>query len=216
MNRLAASTLSVAAIITVGTMIGQSGRTPAHADPAPKSVAPITGKWTIDPAHASVEFSIVHLGLDHVTGRFQTVSGSIVADAEHVGNSSVDVTIDASSLDTGNSMRDNDVKSKNYLDVADYPTITFKSTQVNKRHNGQYVAIGNLTIHGVTRTVVLPITVQGPITDPWGAKRAAFSTGVSINRVDYGVGGNDKMSDGSIMIGTDVSITINVETIPAK
>jgi len=182
---------------------------------APNAI-PLSGKWNFDPAHSSITFSIKHFGISEVHGRFDTFSGTIVADAAHPANSSVSVTIDANSINTDMAPRDADVKGKNYLDTADYPTITFKSTTVKKTGKGAFVAVGNLTIHGVTKVVSLPFTIAGPIKDPMGGTRIGIVTGTTVNRVAYGVGGDNKLADGSFAIGVDVPIEISIEAVPAS
>ena len=181
----------------------------------PAAPAPLTGTWTIDPVHTDIGFTIGHLGLSQVQGRFDTVSGTIVADKAHLANSSVQFTIQVDSVNTNNGMRDSDLKSKAYFDVATYPTITFQSTSVSKTATG-YAAVGNLTIKGVTKTISLPFKVEGPIVDPWGSSRIGIVTSTVIDRVAYGVGGNDKLSDGSWAIGKTVAVAISLEATAAK
>jgi polyisoprenoid-binding protein YceI len=176
--------------------------------------APLTGTWTIDPVHTSVTFSIGHLGLSQVQGRFDTASGTIVANKEHPSQSSVQFTIQTASVNTDNSFRDGDLKSKNYFDVADYPTITFQSTKVVATSTG-YIAYGDLTMHGVTRTVKLPFQIEGPILDPFGSSRIGVVTQAVVSRLDYGVGGNGTIMDGAFAIGKDADVSISLEATPA-
>jgi polyisoprenoid-binding protein YceI len=178
--------------------------------------APLAGIWTVDPVHTNVNFTISHLGLSEVRGSFDTVSGTIVADTKHPINSSVQFTIQVASVDTNSTMRDNDLKSKNYFDADTYPTITFQSTKVVKSKGGG-VAYGNLTIHGITRLVALPFTLEGPIVDPWGNSRIGIViNGIVISRLDYKVGGNDTISDGAFAIGKDATVDISLEATPSK
>jgi polyisoprenoid-binding protein YceI len=182
---------------------------------AAKTPAPLTGTWTIDPVHTNVNFTIGHLGLSHVQGRFDTVSGTIDANAKDLAKSSVQFTIQVASVNTNNGMRDGDLKSKNYFDADNYPTITYQSTKVIKAKSG-YVAIGNLTIHGITRTVALPFQIEGPIIDPWGNSRIGIVTHTIISRLDYKVGGNDTLTDGAFAIGKDATVDISLEATSAK
>ncbi|HEY3268963.1 MAG TPA: YceI family protein [Armatimonadota bacterium] len=179
-------------------------------------IAPLTGAWAVDPAHTNVNFAIRHFGISTVRGRFDDIAGAISADAAHPENSSVQFTMQAASVDTNVKMRDDDLRSANYFDVAKYPTLTFQSTKVRKGKRGSYVADGDLTIHGVTKAISLPFRVSGPIRDAFGGSRIGLETGIRLNRTDFGVGGTDKLANGAMDIGTDVDVTISLEAIPAK
>ena len=167
-----------------------------------------TGTWQIDPNHSTAQFAVKHLGVSTVRGAFTKVSGSATYDAANPSKDSVDVTIDASSVDTRVQMRDNDLRSPNFFDVQKYPTITFKSKQAKSAGSGKLQLVGDLTIHGVTKEVVLD--VDGPsaqIKDPWGNQRIGASATTKINRNDFGI----KSLPG--VIGDDISITIDTELI---
>jgi polyisoprenoid-binding protein YceI len=124
------------------------------------------------------------------------------------------VTIPADTIDTDVKMRDDDLRSDHYFDVAKYPTITFASTAVSHKKGDRYEATGNLTIHGVTKQVTLPFEVYGPIKDPFGSPRFGLSTHIVVDRLDYGVGAADKLTGGQLAEGRDVDIHINLEAIP--
>jgi polyisoprenoid-binding protein YceI len=209
------SFLAVPIIIAV-VAIGTSAFAQAPAPAVPEKPASLTGTWSVDPVHTSVTFTIPHFGISSVPGRFDEASGTIIAVTDHPEKSSVQFTIQTASLNTNNTYRDNDVKSKNYLDVATYPTITFQSTSVSKAGHGTFVAVGNLTMHGVTKQISLPFTLMGPILDPFGSSRIGVETHIVLSRLDYGVGGNDQLADGSFAIGKDVDVTIDLEATPAK
>ena len=171
------------------------------------------GTWQIDPNHSSAQFSVKHLGVSTVRGAFTKVSGSAKYDPADPAKSSVDVTIDASSVDTRVQMRDNDLRSPNFLDVQKYPAITFKSKQTKAAGNGKLQIVGDLSIHGVTKEVVLD--VEGPsaqMKDPWGNQRIGASATTKINRQDFGI----TYLPG--VVGDDLTITIDTELIqpPAK
>ena len=183
---------------------------------APAAAIPLTGTWTIDPAHTNVNFGIRHFGISQVRGRFDDVAGTIVADAAHPEQSSVQVTIQSASINTNVKMRDDDLRSANYFDAAKYPQITFQSTKVEKAKDGGFIADGNLTIHGVTKTVALPFHVSGPIKDPFGGTRFGLETEVHLNRIDYGVGNGQTIANGDFAEGKDVDVVISVEAVPAK
>ena len=166
------------------------------------------GTWQIDPNHSTAQFAVKHLGVSTVRGAFTKVSGSATYDPAAPSKSIVDVTIDASSVDTRVQMRDNDLRSPNFLDVQKYPTITFKSKQAKAVGAGKLQIVGDLTIHGVTKEVVLD--VDGPsaaIKDPWGNQRIGASASTKVNRKDFGVNGAPGV------VGDDISITIDTELI---
>ena len=157
--------------------------------------------------HSTAQFSVRHLGISTVRGAFTKVSGSASYDPADPGKTTLDASIDASSVDTRVEMRDNDLRSPNFLEVQKYPTITFHSKQV-KASAGKLQITGDLTIHGVTKEVVLD--VDGPssaIKDPWGNQRIGASATTKINRMDFGVKGAPGL------VGDEISITIDVELI---
>ena len=171
-----------------------------------------TSTWQIDPNHSSAQFAVKHLGLSTVRGAFTKVNGAVELDSSDVTKSSVTVTIDAASVDTRVENRDKDLRSDHFFDVEKYPTITFKSTKVEQVSPGQLKVTGDLTIHGTTKSVVLD--VEGPTLpakDPWGNQRVAASATTKVNRQDYGVKWNATMDNGGLVVGNDVTITIDVE-----
>jgi polyisoprenoid-binding protein YceI len=166
------------------------------------------GTWQIDPNHSSAQFSVKHLGVSTVRGAFTKVSGTAKYDPADPAKDSVDVTIDAASVDTRVQMRDNDLKSPNFLDVQKYPTIVFHSKKATAAGTGKLQIVGDLTIHGVTKEVVLD--VDGPsaqIKDPWGNQRIGASATTKINRQDFGI----TYLPG--VVGDDLTITIDTELI---
>jgi polyisoprenoid-binding protein YceI len=189
----------------------------AHAQ-APATGGPLqtTGTWNVDPAHTSVNFAIRHFGISLVHGRFDKFAGTIVANAEHPEKSSVQFAIQADSIDTNVKMRDDDLRGANYFDVAKFPQITFQSTGIKTVKKGDYVAVGNLTMHGVTKEISLPFHPMGPIKDRSGGSRAGLVTELRLSRLDYGVGGSMPMDNGEMPIGKDVDISISLEAVSAK
>ena len=179
-----------------------------------------TTTYKIDPRHSSAQFGVTHLMLSTVRGEFRSMNGTVVVDDGDVTKSSVEVTIDATTIDTREPDRDKDLKSPNFFDVAKYPTITFKSTKVENGAPGHLKITGDLTIHGATKSVVLDVTVpKPPIKDPWGLQRTAVSGGTKINRQDFGLTYSKTLDNGGLVIGNDVDITLDVEMIvppPAK
>jgi polyisoprenoid-binding protein YceI len=173
-----------------------------------------TTTWQIDPAHTAAGFSVKHMMIATVRGQFKGVTGTVNWDDQDISNSIVDVTIDASTVDTGEPKRDADLKSANFFDVANYPTITFKSTKIERISAAKMKVAGNLTIHGITKPVVLDVEgPSGAIKDPYGKTRVALNATTTVNRMDYGVKWNAKMDGGGIVVGDDVSINIDLEMI---
>lgn len=162
--------------------------------------------WKIDPQHSAAQFSVKHLGISTVRGAFTKVSGTLLYDPNNPGRSSIHTTIEAASVDTRVDMRDNDLRSANYLDVQKYPTITFQSKKIEAAGEGKLKVTGDLTMHGVTKEVVLD--VDGPsaeMKDPWGNQRIGASAATKINRMDFGVAGAPGI------VGDDINITIDIE-----
>jgi polyisoprenoid-binding protein YceI len=180
---------------------------------AVSSPAAIT-TWQIDPAHTAAGFSVKHMMIASVRGQFKGVTGTVNWDDQDISNSVVDVTIDANTVDTGEPKRDADLKSANFFDVAHYPTITFKSTKIERISAAKMKVAGNLTIHGITKPVVLDVEgPSGAVKDPWGNTRVALNATTTVNRMDYGVKWNAKMDGGGIVVGDDVNINIDLEMI---
>lgn len=173
-----------------------------------------TTTYQIDPRHSSADFGVTHLMISTVRGEFHGVTGTVVVDDGNLANSSVNVTIDATTVDTREPDRDKHLKSDAFFDVAKYPTITFKSTKVEKNADGSLRVTGDLTIRGVTRTATLTASAPKPaIKDPWGLQRTAASASAKINRQDFGVSWNQKLDGGGVVVGDDVNITLDVEMI---
>ena len=166
------------------------------------------GTWQIDPNHSAAQFSVRHLGVSTVRGAFTKVSGTAKYDPADPSKTSLDATIEANSVDTRVEMRDNDLRSPHFLEVEKYPTITFHSKQAKAAGEGKVQVTGDLTIHGVTKQVVLD--VDGPsaaIKDPWGNQRIGASATTKINRNDFGVSGAPGV------VGDEITITIDAELI---
>src|ERR1700738_804147 len=168
----------------------------------------------IDPNHSAAQFAVRHLAISTVRGAFTKVSGTVQLDDKDIGKSTVDVTIDAASVDTRVPYRDKDLRSERFFDVEKYPTLTLKSTKVEQTEPGKLKVTGDLTIHGVTKQVILDVGgPTRPLKDPWGNQRAAANATTKINRQDFGVKWNAKMDSGGLVVGDDVAITIDVELV---
>lgn len=175
------------------------------------SAAAQAGTWKIDPNHSSAQFAVRHMGVSTVRGAFTKVSGSATYDPSDPGKTSLEATIDPNSVDTRVEMRDKDLRSPNFLDVQKYPTITFKSKQAKAAGDGKLQITGDLTIHGVTKEVVLDVDgPSAPIKDPMGNQRIGASATTKVNRKDFGVNG------APAMVGDDITITIDAELIQPK
>jgi polyisoprenoid-binding protein YceI len=173
----------------------------------------IAGTWEIDPVHSEVSFVVRHMVVSKVRGRFERFSGTIETD-EDLSRSSVNVTIDASSISTSEPNRDNHVRSADFLDVETFPNITFHSTGVRSDH-GAYLVDGELTIRGVTRPVTLDVELNGFTPDPYGGTRTGFSATTEINRHDFGVSFNGPIpgTDNAMVLSDKVDLTLEVEAV---
>ncbi len=169
--------------------------------------------WTIDPAHTSVEFSVKHLMITTVKGRFAGVKGTVTIDEEDLAGSEVEVTIDASSIDTREEQRDAHLRSADFLAVETFPTITFKSRRISDVAGDSFKVIGDLIIRGVSREVVLDVTSEGRATDPWGGDRAAFDATTKIKRSDFGLTWNQALETGGVLVGDELKISLDLQVI---
>jgi polyisoprenoid-binding protein YceI len=173
----------------------------------------VAGTWDIDTVHSEVSFVVRHLVVSKVRGRFDRFSGTIVTD-ENLDRSSVNVTIDASSINTNEPNRDNHVRSADFLDVEHFPNITFRSTAV-RNEGGRFFVDGELTIRGETRPVTLDVEANGFTPDLRGGTRAGFSASTEINRNDFGVSYNGPIpgTDNAMVLSDKVALTLEVEAL---
>ena len=169
--------------------------------------------WTIDPAHAEIAFAVRHLMISTVRGRFGAVTGTVTVNEQNPRDSKVDVTVDVGSIDTRQEMRDNHLRSPDFLDVEKYPTMHFVSKRIEGDLDREFRVFGDLTIRGVTREVALSATLEGRTRDPWGNERAGFSATGKINRHDFGLNWNQALETGGVMVGDEVKLAIDVELI---
>ena len=170
--------------------------------------------WQIDPAHSHVEFAVRHLMISTVKGAFGDVRGAVWVDESDARTVLVDVTIQVASIDTRQEQRDAHLRSADFFDAARFPTITFRSRMVEgNHHDSEFRLVGDLTIRGVTREVVLAVSNEGSLTDPWGAERAGFSAQGKIDRTDFGLTWNQALEAGGVVVGNEVKISIEVELV---
>lgn len=170
--------------------------------------------WELDPNHTGVHFKVKHLMVSSVRGDFEKFTGKIEYDPKNVLKSTADITIDAASINTRIAKRDEHLKSPDFLDVAKYPTITFKSTGVKKGKGGKLEMAGDLTIRGVTKPVVLKVDGPSKIAkDPMGNSHVGGSATTKISRKDFGLTWNKPLETGGVLVGDEVEITIDLELV---
>jgi polyisoprenoid-binding protein YceI len=173
-----------------------------------------TTTWNLDPVHSAAEFKVKHIS--NVKGQFVNLTGVLILDEANHSNSRVEVSIESASINTHDAQRDTHLKSPDFFDVEKFPTLSFKSTRMSRASSGELAVTGALTIRGVTRNVVF--TVEGPTApakDPWGNTRLGLSATTKINRKDFGLTWNAKLETGSILVGDEVTITLDVQFVKA-
>ena len=179
-------------------------------------LAASTDKYSFDGAHSSVGFDALHLGIFKAHGTFNKFDGTLNYDAKDVTKSSVEVSIDITSIDTRNEMRDKHLNSPDFFDSAKFPTGTFKSTKVEAGKDGKLKVTGDLTLRDVTKSVVLDAALLGSAEDDYGNHRLGFTATTTINRMDYGIAWNKVHKSGAVTVGPNIDIVISGEAIQAK
>ncbi len=172
--------------------------------------------WNIDTAHSQITFTVRHMVFAKVRGKFAKWSGTLQLDPQDLGKSQVAVTIDAASIDTSDGQRDGHLKSPDFFDVAQFPELSFKSRRVETRGAVKARIIGDLTLHGVTKEVVLDAEVSGRGKDPWGNERIGFSATTAVDRTDFGLKWNQALEAGGVLVGTKVDIDLELQVIKQK
>ncbi len=170
-----------------------------------------TTTWTLDRSHSQVKFSVSHLVIAEVTGRFTDFDVELQQGADDFSTAKIEATIKTASINTDQEKRDTHLRSDEFLNAEKYPTMTFKSTSIEKTGDRTYKVLGDLTIRDVTKPVVLDTRFNGTVVDPWGNTKAGFKARTTINRFDYGVLWRNAMSDGGLVAGKNVEITLLVE-----
>jgi polyisoprenoid-binding protein YceI len=179
------------------------------AQSAPAAAADL---YELDPVHSSVAFGVRHMVITTVKGKFNKFSGRMLYDPENLAQSSVEVKIEAASIDTDNEKRDGHLRSPDFLEVEKHPEIAFNSTRIEKSGDG-FVAHGQLTIRGVTKDVAIPFTLAGPVKDAWGGLRIGAEGQLTIDRRDWGLTWNQALEAGGVLVGNDVRIELNVQAV---
>jgi polyisoprenoid-binding protein YceI len=172
-----------------------------------------TDTWAIDAAHAELGFAVRHLMLSTVRGRFGAVNGTITVDENDPKSAKIDVTVDVASIDTRQEMRDNHLRSADFFDAANHPTMHFVSKRIEGDVTKTFKVIGDLTIRGTTREITLDVTFEGRAKDPWGNDRAGFSASGKLNRHDFGLNWNQALEAGGVTVGAEVKLTLDVEIV---
>ena len=175
-----------------------------------------TSTWKIEPVHSVAEFKVRHMMISNVKGQFAVITGSMMLDPNDITKSRIEASADAASINTRDAQRDAHLKSPDFFEVEKYPKVTFASTRVERKSEGELAVTGNLTIHGVTREVLFD--VEGPTPagkDPWGNTRIGLSATAKINRKDFGLNWNAALEAGGFLVGDEVTITLDVEFVKA-
>ncbi|GIN87723.1 polyisoprenoid-binding protein [Heyndrickxia sporothermodurans] len=169
-------------------------------------------KWTVDALHSGIDFSVKHMMVSKVKGAFQKFNAVIEAEPTDLTTATIDFTIDVASIDTRNNDRDNHLRSADFFDVEQFPTMTFKSTKIEKTGEDEYSVTGDVTLHGVTRQETFNATFEGLAKDPMsGAEKVGFSANGKIKRSDYGLTWNAALETGGVLVGDDIKVSIEIE-----
>jgi polyisoprenoid-binding protein YceI len=199
------TTVAAAALLPAGLVLAQA---PAPAAKAPAASGAET--WVVDRVHSEASFQVRHF-VSKVRGRFGDFDGTIQVNRAKPEASSVEFRIKATSIDTDNDRRDGHLRTADFFDVANHPEITFKSSKMVPRGQNTYDVTGAFTLHGVTKEIVVPVTFLGFAKDNRGTEKAGFEINTVINRKDYGMSWNQALDAGGVVLGDDVTVTINIE-----
>jgi polyisoprenoid-binding protein YceI len=181
---------------------------------SPMLAAGAANEWKIDPAHSDAHFSVKHMMISNVQGDFGKIAGVANYDGEHFDKASVEATIPVTEINTRESQRDQHLKSPEFLDVAKFPSMVFKSKKIVVEPTGAFKMTGELTLHGVTKEVVLTGKAPGkPVKDPYGNTRIGTEATTQINRKDFGISWQKELDNGGAVIGDDIAITLDVELV---
>ena len=181
----------------------------------PLGVEAETARWDIDPDHSTIEFRVTHMVVSKTSGRFMDYRGVVEMDADARTLKMIDATIKAESINTNHEKRDAHLRNADFLDVTQFPTITYNMKTYLKEGDG-YKVVGNLTLRGVTKEVTLIGTFNGVTKDPWGNTRAGFTADGTLNRKDFGMVWNKTLDSGGLVVGNEVQIRLDIECIKAK
>jgi polyisoprenoid-binding protein YceI len=211
--------IMAAILVAVTAATFATGGAPAWAVGAQERAAKVTyapvpgGDYNIDPAHSIIGFSIRHLEIAWVEGRFKDFKGTVRFDESDVTKSSVEFSAKVESIDTGVEPRNAHLRTADFFDAAKYPEMSFKSTRVERRGKDKYVLHGDFTLKGVTKPVALPFSLTGAIKDPWGNTRFGVSAQTKIDRRDYGITWGKALENGGLDVGNEVTIDLQLEAV---
>jgi len=181
------------------------------------AAGPLTaGEYNIDSSHSTIGFQVRHMAISKTNGNFEDYTGSFSFEPGNPDSWSCEAVIQVESINTNNQKRDDHLRSDEFFDVANFPTLTFKSTGVAMENDSEGILKGDLTLHGVTKPVELHLEVLGTVTDPWGNERAGFSATLKMNRKDYGLKYHSVMEAGGLVVGDEVKITLEIEGVLKK
>lgn len=172
-----------------------------------------TSQWGYDDTHAKVGFSISHFGISETEGKFTKFSGTVLSDKPDFSDAKIEITIDVNSINTEAAQRDAHLKSADFFDVAKFPSIVFKSKKLTAAGKNKYKLTGDLTMHGVTKEIILDVIYKGTVVDPYKNTKAGFKLSGTLNRNDFGLSWNGKLASGEILVGNEVELLINIELI---
>jgi polyisoprenoid-binding protein YceI len=171
--------------------------------------------WNFDTTHSTVNFTVRHLMVTKVHGSFKTWSGSLSFDDADISKSHFEASIDAASVDTKEEKRDAHLRAPDFFDAEKFPKLTFKSTKIVKKGDEEATVTGDLTIHGVTKSVDIAVEINGEVKDPWGGTRRGFTGKTSISRKDFGMTFNAALDAGGVMVGDKIDITLEIQAVKA-
>jgi polyisoprenoid-binding protein YceI len=171
-----------------------------------------TGTWNVDPAHSSVEFSVKHMGIANVRGKFTEFEGTLEV-KENLSDCRAHGTVKVASIDTGEAQRDDHLRSPDFFDVVEFPEIAFESTHVEGIDDECSRVTGNLTMHGITREIKLDVLIQGTDTDPWGKTRAGLEVIGTLNRGDFDMKFNQALGSGNMLVGDKVAVSLDISAV---
>jgi polyisoprenoid-binding protein YceI len=172
-------------------------------------------KWNIDPTHSEIGFKVKHMMFTNVSGKFDIYEGSFLTDGDNFENAEISFSANTASINTGNADRDNHLRSADFFDAASHANLTFKSSSVVKKNDGEYEISGDLTLHGITKFVRLDAEFGGLMTDPWGNSKAAWNLSGKINRKDFGLNWNAALETGGVLVSEEVRLFIEIQLIKA-
>ncbi|HUN86907.1 MAG TPA: YceI family protein [Terracidiphilus sp.] len=183
---------------------------------ATTTATPATTTWNIDPAHSSAEFKVKHMMISNVKGKFSGITGSLIRHEADRTQSTISASVPVATISTGDPQRDGHLKSAEFFDTEKFPTMDFKSIAIHKNADDEFEVTGELTVHGITKMVTFQVEGPSePAKDPWGNTRIGLSATTKINRKDFGLNWNSALETGGVLVGDEVTITLDVEFIQA-